>query len=367
MIRGLAALVAVTIAACEPPPVSSVGAPLTDAEAVGTCGFANVGWTGSCSASLIHPRVLITAAHCGSPRAIRLGERSPWQLEIATTSCTPHPRFTGSWEWDYLVCVLAEDAPVPVIPPAMGCEVTDMERGRPVVPVGFGRDDRGLYGVKRMGRMQFDRFLPGSETAAAMVAMAPSEGTLQPGDSGGPTFVALSDGTFRQLGVHSSASVDGGIDSVLARAVPWIEETTGIDVTPCHDADGTFSPGPSCRDLPTDPATSDGAWPTCTTPLATPAGSTCGGDEPDAGDAPSAPDSGVVAHDRDAAAPDGGGTSRAPDSGAATDAGDVDEPDAERHGGDVSGGCSAWSKTTTFVSPTLLVVALVLARRRRRR
>ena len=39
--------------------------PFTNSTDVETCGFANVGWVGNCTASLIHPQVVITAAHCG--------------------------------------------------------------------------------------------------------------------------------------------------------------------------------------------------------------------------------------------------------------------------------------------------------------
>jgi hypothetical protein len=33
-------------------------------------------------------------------------------------------------------------------------------------------------------------------------------------------------------------------------AVAWIEEDSGIDITPCHDADGAWNPGPSCTGAP---------------------------------------------------------------------------------------------------------------------
>jgi hypothetical protein len=51
--------------------------------------------------------------------------------------------------------------------------------------------------------------------------------------------------------------------TLASGAVPWIEATTGIDVSPCHDADGTWNPGPDCGDIPHEPEVGGGAWPTC--------------------------------------------------------------------------------------------------------
>jgi hypothetical protein len=365
-VRALAPiLVALAIAACSPH-AGSTSAPLTEAELVGTCGFANVGWTGACSASLIHPRVLVTPAHCPAPGSIRLGNGSSAGLTIATTRCDRHPRFARTWEWDYMVCVLAEDAPVATIPPAMGCEVSEIERGRALVPVGLGRDDDGTYGVMRMGRMQFVERMPGSETAAAIGALVPNGGEVQPGDSGGPTFVEMSDGTFRQFGVHSAGRVDGGVDTVLAHAVPWIEETTGIDVTPCHDGGGAWTGGPDCRDVPTDPAIGEGTWPACTTALATPV-PTCDlpAEERDAGEmAPTPPDAGEVAPPT----PDAGEPARpAPDDGG-TGPRDRDGGAGPPDPGDgtviTSGGCRASPGGAAPPCWTLVIVALALRRAR---
>jgi MYXO-CTERM domain-containing protein len=42
--------------------------------------------------------------------------------------------------------------------------------------------------------------------------------------------------------------------------VPWLEEDSGLDVTPCFDADGTWNPGPDCGNVPLNPEASTGTW-----------------------------------------------------------------------------------------------------------
>ena len=45
--------------------------------------------------------------------------------------------------------------------------------------------------------------------------------------------------------------------------VAWIEQESGFDVSPCHDPDGTWNPGPDCGGVPVDPQTGSGTWPSC--------------------------------------------------------------------------------------------------------
>jgi MYXO-CTERM domain-containing protein len=43
-------------------------------------------------------------------------------------------------------------------------------------------------------------------------------------------------------------------------AMEWFESESGIDITPCHDADGTWNPGQDCFQFPKDPAAGGGSW-----------------------------------------------------------------------------------------------------------
>jgi hypothetical protein len=56
----------------------------------------------------------------------------------------------------------------------------------------------------------------------------------------------------------------------------WFEQDSGTDLTPCHDANGTWNPGPGCEGFPLQPATGGGAWPSCNVGAVSGAASTCG-------------------------------------------------------------------------------------------
>jgi MYXO-CTERM domain-containing protein len=42
-------------------------------------------------------------------------------------------------------------------------------------------------------------------------------------------------------------------------AIPWIENHSGIDITPCHDSEGNWAPTPDCGSIPLQPASTNGA------------------------------------------------------------------------------------------------------------
>jgi MYXO-CTERM domain-containing protein len=46
-------------------------------------------------------------------------------------------------------------------------------------------------------------------------------------------------------------------------AVEWVESASGLDITPCHDPDGTWNPSIDCRFFPKEPRSGHGTWPTC--------------------------------------------------------------------------------------------------------
>jgi MYXO-CTERM domain-containing protein len=70
-----------------------------------------------------------------------------------------------------------------------------------------------------------------------------------PGDSGGPALLRYPDGSWHVLGIASTLTGQcggEGTHSLAWNAVPWIEEESGIDITPCHDVDGTWNPTHHC-------------------------------------------------------------------------------------------------------------------------
>lgn len=250
----------------------------------------------SCSGSMVHPRVMVTAAHCladGVPDRVRFGEAyTPYEHRIDVERCEVYPAYLESDAAvdDFAFCVLTEPvdelAPIPLL---AGCEVELMQPGTVAVLVGFGIPAEGeSYGRKHYGfTTVYARLGDGS---TVMIGDEGVNGCI--GDSGGPAFVQLSDGTWRSVGVFSRGPICGGGPStyvVLAGRLAWIEEHSGFDLTPCYDDDGEWEASPECAAFAADPRSSDGDWdhycdgerrdpmPTCE-PMQSASSSSSGGD-----------------------------------------------------------------------------------------
>src|SRR5690606_35321759 len=85
------------------------------------------------------------------------------------------------------------------------------------------------------------------------------------GDSGGPAYVQLEDGSWRVFGITSRGvtgdCADESIYGLIHSHVQWIEDETGLDITPCHDADGTWNPSEGCTEFPLTPGVGESGWP----------------------------------------------------------------------------------------------------------
>lgn len=263
------------------------------------CEWAPTVWLGGCTATVIHPRVVLYAAHCGSRyKSVFFGEErgSLGSLSAKVKYCKTNPEYRGSSDLgdgvDYAFCLLEKPLHnMPLAPIGYGCELEHVNSDNPVWLVGFGLNDnkegRPKQGVKRMVKTNIGRkSADGKEIELGRLGFVSSSG-----DSGGPAFVKLKDGTWRTVGITSWGAGPGPNWYVSAAiAVPWIHKMLkedgqdDIDITPCFDDDGTWAPSKECGGFAVDLGTAYGAYKDeCAVgaPLSGPA-ATCGEPNPDA-------------------------------------------------------------------------------------
>jgi hypothetical protein len=382
-LRSLLTLALVTTASCAPEPqqapaVEQIEQAVVGGQEANACQFPAAGMVllsgGLCTGTLVHPRLVIFAAHCqlaGSVRSIYFGENAATPARKAEVeTCNFYPNFKANVN-DVAYCVLKEEIKdIPIAPVLMGCETSVLQKGRTVDMVGFGitsmKQPRS-YGIKRWAAVPLLN-TPTATTNIAQVGNSTSNGCE--GDSGGPIYVRLDDGTWRTAGVASTTAVDTTDPEcvyptnyvLVNRWIDWIEKDSRVDITPCHDSDGTWNPSPECGQFATTTDATTGTWETgCSAPGAVSAGATvtCGpayGTPPGDGGGrdPRTGGGGVVAPRSDGTAipHDAGGEDATPTLGL---------PNSYH------GGCSASPMAAApRLWPLLLVASIVISLRRRR-
>ncbi len=218
----------------------------------------------SCAAALIHPQVFVTYAECiAQTVTVGVGENADNVVPLtplSTLSSDSCARIPNTLMW---ACVL--ESPVeglPQTPVAYGCEQDILQIGTNVAMVGYGAVGE-TYGVKHWAMTE----IVGIGARTFTVESDDGATTCGPLDLGGPVYVEFPDGTWHLAGIISTIVDCAPRVTVLRmdRYLPAIEAAiasipgapSGIDLTPCHDDDGTWSPTQACADFSTagpDPA-----------------------------------------------------------------------------------------------------------------
>jgi MYXO-CTERM domain-containing protein len=216
-----------------------------------------VGGSTLCTGTLVHPEVVIYAAHCGTAnKRIRFGEGS---LSATSEHEVPAAFCKGYAEMDHAFCVLSTPVTeIPITPPVMGCEADLLYPGQEVAIAGFGKSCTGPSGTKRWAMTTVH---DGPDDQARIYVGGGGVGPWS-GDSGGPAFLHHPDGTWHAFGILSAGSACGepALYGLMHPIMEWFESESGIDITPCHDADGTWNPTPQCVGFATDPLAEGLEW-----------------------------------------------------------------------------------------------------------
>jgi hypothetical protein len=221
----------------------------------------------NCSGTLVHPQMVLYAGHCGTNKTnVRFGTSTGNPARtVAVDYCEKHPNANGQVStWDFAFCRLAQPVTdVDPTPPAMGCELDTLDVGDDVAIVGFGQTNNGPFGTKHwaMTPLMSEPYEQGN---FGLLLIGDDGKTICFGDSGGSTYMLHPDGGWRALaitsGIQGNCGTGQGVHILMDWTIPWVEQESGMDISPCFDQDSEWDPGPGCTGFATAPDANNGNW-----------------------------------------------------------------------------------------------------------
>ncbi len=195
-----------------------------------------------CSGTIVHPRLVITAAHCvrgtSSPRSlgVHLGEGREGgtvtdYYQVEAFAYSPNYR-RGNIGWDD-IAYLVIDGEIDIAPSDIPQILEDQDEineiirtGNNVHLVGFGIRDDGGFGVK------YEVDAPITQFNSNEVYIGRNGKDSCQGDSGGPAYGQLDNGEWRVFGIVSrgGACGTGGIWGRMSANICWVQDASGIDL-----------------------------------------------------------------------------------------------------------------------------------------
>lgn len=240
--------------------VSRRAHPIVSGSSVEECGWPTTVFVDGCTATLIHERAISTAQHCGTPSTAMFCESMGGpSRSIPILGCV------GEGSMDAQICELGEPVTqLPVTPVLFGCEIDRyMVVGQPVVIAGFGET---AYGVGGGIKYWADQTITGVEPERTIIGDGGDGTSPCRGDSGGPVFLQVDDGSWRVFGTVFQGTTGLPCNSAanfqrIDLVVPHFERERGVDITPCFDGStGAWEPGSDCGGFFAGDHTGHGGW-----------------------------------------------------------------------------------------------------------
>lgn len=204
---------------------------------------------GLCTGTVVAPRLVLTAGHClsalrpGQEVGVFYGDELNPAMQVAAEDWGVHPEFCSTckqdiFDYGYVLIEGTFSLPGGFLLPLVDQDEWDdsMRKGQDVTVVGYGEDpdsptaDKGI-GVKRKVGTEIRKF---SNEGLEFFAGGDERDSCA-GDSGGPAFVRVADGSWRLAGIVSRGTNpcgDGGFYGVPFPALFWVRDETGIDLLP---------------------------------------------------------------------------------------------------------------------------------------